>query len=165
MVAERTLNPSDFPGTDPSLLVPGSMVFHMTKGPVDLREVRNWWSFVPRACWKHPEGKESTFEGRENHPVVQMAYEDALAYPCRKDFLQSLWAKTTASRLNAPPVTESFQDKEPKPPATNRVNLVERPKDVLREATGRAMLSEHDSVVWKQPLELPPQACSDCLDR
>lgn len=79
-VAERPLNPSDFPGADPFLLVPGSMVFNMTKGPVDLRDVRNWWSFVPRACWKHPEGKGSTIEGRQDHPVVQVAYEDASAY-------------------------------------------------------------------------------------
>lgn len=79
-VAERPLKPADFPGVDPFLLKSGSMVFNMTKGPVDLTDVRHWWSYVPGACWKHPEGTGSHIEGRGDHPVVQVAYEDAQAY-------------------------------------------------------------------------------------
>jgi formylglycine-generating enzyme required for sulfatase activity len=79
-VAERPLDPRDFPGADPRLLVPGSMVFNMTKGPVDLRDIRNWWAYVPGANWRQPEGPGSTIAGREDHPVVQVAYEDAEAY-------------------------------------------------------------------------------------
>ncbi|MBS9718847.1 formylglycine-generating enzyme family protein [Pseudohalocynthiibacter aestuariivivens] len=79
-IAERPLNPADFPGADPVLLVPGSLVFHMTKGPVDLRNIGNWWSYVPEACWRHPEGVGSEIEDRLDHPVVQVAYEDAEAY-------------------------------------------------------------------------------------
>ncbi|MEM6482927.1 MAG: formylglycine-generating enzyme family protein [Pseudomonadota bacterium] len=86
-VAERPLDPADFPGADPSLLLPGSMVFHMTKGPVDLRDIRNWWAYVPGANWRHPEGPGSDLRGRGNHPVVHVAFEDAEAYAAwaRKD--------------------------------------------------------------------------------
>ncbi len=79
-VAERSLNPADYPGADPFLLVPGSMVFHMTKGPVDLNDFSQWWSYVPKANWKHPEGAGSDLKGRGRHPVVQVAFEDAQAY-------------------------------------------------------------------------------------
>lgn len=79
-VAERPLNAADYLDADPDLLVPGSLVFRKTKGPIDLRDYRNWWEYVPGACWKHPEGPGSNLEGRANHPVVQVAYEDAEAY-------------------------------------------------------------------------------------
>ena len=48
-VAERQLDPADYPDADPDLLVPGSLVFRMTAGPVDLDDVRNWWRYVPDA--------------------------------------------------------------------------------------------------------------------
>ena len=79
-VAERKPNPADYPAHDPLLLVPGSMVFVMTKGPVNLRDYRQWWSYVPAACWRHPEGPKSSISGRQNHPVVHVAFEDAEAY-------------------------------------------------------------------------------------
>jgi formylglycine-generating enzyme len=79
-VAERPLDPADFPGADPALLVPGSLVFEKSAGPVDLRNVRNWWAYVPGASWKRPGGPGTTINGRDRHPVVQVAYEDAEAY-------------------------------------------------------------------------------------
>ncbi len=79
-VAERPLDPADFPGADPALINPGSMVFRMTKGPVDLRDISNWWAYVPGANWRHPEGPNSDLRGRGNHPVVHIAFEDAEAY-------------------------------------------------------------------------------------
>jgi len=79
-VAERPLNPDDYPGALPGQLVPGALVFHMTTGPVDLRDWSQWWSYVHGACWKHPEGAESSIESRLDHPVVHVAYEDAEAY-------------------------------------------------------------------------------------
>ncbi|HLI87120.1 MAG TPA: formylglycine-generating enzyme family protein [Ktedonobacteraceae bacterium] len=78
-VAERPLAAKDYPGAEPALLVPGSAVFQKPAGRVDLR-VPNWWAYVPGANWRHPEGPESTLEGREQHPVVHVAYEDARAY-------------------------------------------------------------------------------------
>ena len=79
-VAERPLDSANYPEADPSLLVPGSLVFRKTRGPVDLRDVRNWWSYVPGASWRHPEGPDTNLGGRERHPVVHVAYEDAEAY-------------------------------------------------------------------------------------
>ena len=79
-VAELTPEPTDYPDADPNLLVPGSLVFHRTPGPVDLRDFTNWWTWTPGAWWRHPEGPDSTLHGRERHPVVHVAYEDAQAY-------------------------------------------------------------------------------------
>ncbi|RKH85449.1 formylglycine-generating enzyme family protein [Corallococcus sp. AB045] len=79
-VAQRPLNPADYPGATPETLVPGSLVFRKAQGPVDLGNVANWWSYVPEACWKHPEGRRSSVKHRRDHPVVHIAYEDAEAF-------------------------------------------------------------------------------------
>ena len=79
-VAERPLHPADFPGADPAALVPGALVFQRTRGPVDLRDVHNWWAYVPGASWRQPEGPGSSIVGRDRHPVTQVAFEDAEAY-------------------------------------------------------------------------------------
>jgi len=79
-VAERPLNAADYPGAQTELLVPGALVFHITEGPVDTSVVSNWWSYIPGACWRRPEGPDSDLAGREDHPVVQVAFEDAAAY-------------------------------------------------------------------------------------
>jgi formylglycine-generating enzyme len=79
-LAERPPDPSDYPDADPDLLVPGSLVFRKTNGPVPLDDVRNWWQYVPGACWRRPGGPGTTINGRDHHPVVQVAFEDAQAY-------------------------------------------------------------------------------------
>ena len=79
-VAERTPDPADYPDADPAVLVPGSLVFRRPPGPVSLRDPRAWWAYVPGACWCHPEGPGSTLDGRAEHPVVHVAYEDAEAF-------------------------------------------------------------------------------------
>jgi formylglycine-generating enzyme len=79
-VAERPPDPSDYPDADPELLVPGSLVFRKTSGPVPLDDVRNWWEYVPGTSWRRPGGHGTTINGRDHHPVVQVAYEDAHAY-------------------------------------------------------------------------------------
>jgi formylglycine-generating enzyme len=78
--AERAPEAADYPDAEPGSLVPGSLVFHKTRGPVDLRDVRNWWSWTPGADWRHPEGPGSNVGGRELHPVTHIAYADAVAY-------------------------------------------------------------------------------------
>ena len=78
--AERPLDPTRYPDADPELLVPGSLVFQRTDGPVSLRDVRVWWRYVPGACWHAPDGPGSTVRGRHRHPVTHIAYGDALAY-------------------------------------------------------------------------------------
>jgi len=79
-VAERALNPVDFPDVPRDLLVPGSAVFTPPKEGVDLNHYTNWWRYQAGASWKHTEGPNSNIEGKENHPVVHVAYEDAAAY-------------------------------------------------------------------------------------
>jgi formylglycine-generating enzyme len=79
-VAERPLDPADFPGAPADNLVPGSLVFRKTRGPVDLRHMSQWWAWTPGASWRHPEGPGSTIAGRQQHPVVHVALEDAAAY-------------------------------------------------------------------------------------
>jgi sulfatase modifying factor 1 len=79
-LAEQPPDPADYPDADADLLVPGSLVFHRTRGPVDLDDYTSWWSWVPGAQWRNPEGPGSTLDGRERHPVTHIAYEDARAY-------------------------------------------------------------------------------------
>jgi formylglycine-generating enzyme len=79
-VAERPLDPAAFPGAPPENLVPGSLVFTPTAGPVDLRHLSQWWTWTAGARWKQPEGPGSSLDGREQHPVVHVAYEDAQAF-------------------------------------------------------------------------------------
>ena len=78
--AELPPEPDDYPDVNPDLLVPGSLVFQPTPGPVDLYDFRNWWAWTPSAQWRHPEGPGSTLHGRELHPVTHVAFEDAVAY-------------------------------------------------------------------------------------
>lgn len=79
--AEREINRADYPDAEfPELLIPASLVFQMPPGPVDLRDFRNWWRWTPGATWAHPEGPGSSIVGREDHPVVHVAHEDAAAY-------------------------------------------------------------------------------------
>lgn len=61
-------------------LVPGSLVFQPTEGPVSLRDPSLWWRHVPGACWRAPEGPASSIGERLRHPVTHVAYRDALAY-------------------------------------------------------------------------------------
>ncbi|MCF6388252.1 formylglycine-generating enzyme family protein [Mycobacterium sp. MBM] len=79
-VAERPLDPDLYPGAPPQNLVPGSMVFTRTAGPVDLRHLSQWWTWTPGACWNHPRGPRSALRGRDDHPVVHVAFEDAQSY-------------------------------------------------------------------------------------
>lgn len=79
-VAEQSLDPAAFPGVPPADLVAGALVFQPTTGPVDLRDWRQWWTWVPGACWRQPLGPGSSVEERLDHPVVQVAYPDAAAY-------------------------------------------------------------------------------------
>ncbi|WP_312790761.1 formylglycine-generating enzyme family protein [Sphingobacterium sp.] len=79
-VAERELDPKDFPGVDPKMLVPGSAVFSKPNELNSLNNYLMWWEYVPGANWQHPEGPNSSIKDKMNYPVVQVAYEDAAAY-------------------------------------------------------------------------------------
>jgi formylglycine-generating enzyme required for sulfatase activity len=79
-VAERTPHAADYPGIDPSLLRPGSLVFRKPRRRVPTHDFRTWWAYVPGACWSRPEGPHSDLETRIDHPVVHVTFEDAAAY-------------------------------------------------------------------------------------
>lgn len=79
-VAERPPDPQHYPGIDPLLLVPGSLLFQPPDRSVRYATIHHWWKYVPGACWNHPEGPDSTLEGRLDHPVIHVALEDAGAY-------------------------------------------------------------------------------------
>jgi formylglycine-generating enzyme len=78
--AERPPQAEDYPGAKPELLRPASIVFRKPAHRVDLSDHYNWWTYVPGADWRHPEGPETSIENRAQHPVVHIAYEDAEAY-------------------------------------------------------------------------------------
>ena len=79
-VAERPLDPADYPGADPALLVPGSLVFRKTPGPVGLHDHRQWWAYVPGASWRAPGGPGTTPPGATSTPSRTSPHEDAAAY-------------------------------------------------------------------------------------
>jgi formylglycine-generating enzyme required for sulfatase activity len=79
-VAERPLDPAEYPGAPAENLAPGSMVFTGTTGPVDLRHLSQWWTWTPGASWRRPLGPGSSLRGLGDHPVVHVAHEDAAAY-------------------------------------------------------------------------------------
>src|ERR1700722_20503641 len=76
-VAERQPDPKDFPGADPQDLAPGSVVFTPPSHAVELANALVWWRYVKGANWRRPEGLASDIKNRGNHPVVQVAWEDA----------------------------------------------------------------------------------------
>jgi sulfatase modifying factor 1 len=79
-LAERPVDPADYPGADPSRLAPSSGVFKKAPRGTVLSDHYRWWVYVPGADWRHPRGPSSTIRGLDNHPVVHVAFEDAEAY-------------------------------------------------------------------------------------
>ena len=78
--AERAPQAEEYPGAIPQLLLAGSLVFTGSPGPVDLDDLHNWWTWMPGADWRHPDGPDSNLHGRELHPVTHVAYSDSVAY-------------------------------------------------------------------------------------
>jgi formylglycine-generating enzyme required for sulfatase activity len=79
-VAERTPDAAAYPGAKPELLIPASTVFRKPPRRVDLSNHFNWWTYVPGADWRHPQGPGSSIKKRPDHPVVHVAWEDVEAY-------------------------------------------------------------------------------------
>jgi len=87
-VAERPVDweelkqqvPPGTPKPPDEMLLPGSLAFTPPDGPVDLREMGNWWTWTTGTDWKHPDGPKSTIEARRDFPVLQVAWDDAVAY-------------------------------------------------------------------------------------
>jgi formylglycine-generating enzyme required for sulfatase activity len=79
-IAEIAPTKEEFPTAPKENLVAGSTVFTPTKHPVPLNNMFQWWRYQKGADWRHPEGPQSNLKGREKYPVVQVAYQDAVAY-------------------------------------------------------------------------------------
>ncbi|MGI9402128.1 MAG: formylglycine-generating enzyme family protein [Rhizobiaceae bacterium] len=79
-LAERAVDPADYPGADPELLAPSSVVFSKPSHPVSHQNHFEWGRYVKGANWRHPQGPESSLDGIEDHPVVHVAWEDVEAY-------------------------------------------------------------------------------------
>ncbi len=79
-IAEVAPTIQEFPTARPENLVAGSVVFDPPLTNVSLDNYLQWWSYIRDANWKHPMGAESTIAGKENYPVVHVAWEDAMAY-------------------------------------------------------------------------------------
>jgi sulfatase modifying factor 1 len=78
--AEIAPDPKHYPGALPHMLYAGSLVFSPPSRQVDLRDWSQWWTFLKGADWRHPYGPKSNINGLDNHPVVHVAFSDALAY-------------------------------------------------------------------------------------
>ena len=72
--------PPGTPKPSDDLLTPGSLVFVAPDFEVDKSDISNWWKWIEGANWKHPKGPDTNIIGKENHPVVHIAFEDAMAY-------------------------------------------------------------------------------------
>jgi formylglycine-generating enzyme required for sulfatase activity len=79
-VAEQTPRAEDFPTAPPENLVAGSVVFSPTTNPVPLDNHYLWWMYIHGANWRNPFGADSDLRGKEQYPVVHIAYSDAVAY-------------------------------------------------------------------------------------
>lgn len=121
-VAERPVDPADYPDAPAENLQPGSMVFHRTPGPVDLRHLSQWWTWTPGACWNHPRGPRSSLRNRDEHPVVHVAFEDASAYAQWANLrlpTEAQWEVAARGGLNAKTYTWGDDAEKPGAPLAN----------------------------------------------
>jgi len=88
-IAERTIDWEDLKKQMPkgvqkphdSILQPGSLLFNKNvKAIVNMNNYQQWWTWKVGANWRHPAGPESSIDGKDDYPVVHIAYEDAIAY-------------------------------------------------------------------------------------
>ena len=79
-VAEQKPTKEEFPTAAEEDLIAGSVIFNPTPSAVNLNNFYQWWAYVGGTDWRHPLGPESSIKGKGSYPVVQVAYEDAVAY-------------------------------------------------------------------------------------
>ena len=79
-VSERPPDPTLYPDLPPEEQIPESVVFLPPPPTVDRSEPLSWWALIAGADWRHPQGPDTSLDGLMQHPVVHVAFEDALAY-------------------------------------------------------------------------------------
>lgn len=79
-IAEIPLSKEDFPDLPDEQCLAGSLVFQPPKKDAQQVPFLSWWSWTVGANWQHPFGKDSSINGKDNYPVVHIAYKDAEAY-------------------------------------------------------------------------------------
>jgi sulfatase modifying factor 1 len=79
-LAERVPVAEDYPGAEPEMLIAGSVLFKQPRGPIDMSNHYNWWAWSKGANWRHPEGPGSSTKGKDDYPVLHVAWEDVEVY-------------------------------------------------------------------------------------
>jgi len=79
-VSERPPDPTLYPDLPPEEQIPESVVFIPPPPTVDRSQPLSWWALIAGADWRHPQGPDTSLDGLMQHPVVHVAFEDALAY-------------------------------------------------------------------------------------
>ena len=77
-VAERSLLHALFPHLSDDELSPGSLVFQPPEAGIQQVAYLSWWQWTPGATWRHPFGPDSDIQNKADHPVIHIAYKDAV---------------------------------------------------------------------------------------
>ncbi|HEX6869815.1 MAG TPA: formylglycine-generating enzyme family protein [Micromonosporaceae bacterium] len=143
-LAEQPPDPAEYPDADPALLVPGSALFVPPRQRVDLRDAYRWWVFQPGADWRHPRGPGSGIDDLWDHPVVHVAYPDAMAYAAWEGKDLPTEAEWECAARGGGPATEYAWGEELTPGGRHLANVWQGEFPLVNLAT--------DGFAWTAPV-------------